>query len=233
MINFDISLLYKVGNDIGKGFTENIYQEALCVLLRESGIVYSKEAVLPKYYNSVCIGNVRADIILELEKTVIECKAIEGNLRDFHLIQIIVYMENLNYTKGYYVNFNQNPSKDFVEIYHVIKEKSGYYKFTNKNKFNKSIYFNNKGEIIIIQDNIQHNIEINWIKNNIIASSTDFLYKQICKEKYPLFSKEFFEDIEKHCNSKFCNKQIQGIKYSQIIIGFKLVNSNFDSIVIP
>jgi GxxExxY protein len=217
-----IKLFLKVGDEIGKGYTENIYQEGLCVLLREQSIIYSKESILPKYFNSVCIGNVRADIILESEKIVIECKSIEGNLRDFHLPQIIVYMEILNYTKGYYVNFNQNPSKDFVEIYTVIKNSQGNYKFTNQIDL-RSIYLNNKGKLINVEINKKElQIELNWIKNNIITSESEILYKQKCKEAFPQFSKTFFENIEKHCNNKFCNKQIKNIKYTQVIPGFKI-----------
>ena len=220
-----IDLFLKVGNEIGKGYTENIYHEGLCVLLREQGIIYSKESILPKYFNSICIGNVRADIILESDQIVIECKAIEGNLRDFHLPQIIVYMEILNYTKGYYVNFNQNPSKDFVEIYTVFKNTEGNYKFTNPINLNSNpLYLNNKGKIIKTEISKEElKLELNWIKNNIIKNEGNLLYKQKCKEAYPQFSKTFFENIEKHCNSKFCNKQIQNVKYTQIIPGFKLL----------
>ena len=75
------------------------------------------------YYRNICVGHVRADIILEDLKIVIECKSI-SNLCESHLPQIINYMEILKYKSGYFVNFNQLPTKDFIEMYKVtcIKE---------------------------------------------------------------------------------------------------------------
>ena len=219
-----VELITRVGDDLGKGYSECIYQEGLCVLLRENNIIYSKEAILPKYYNNICIGNVRADIILEYEKTVIECKAIDGNLRDFHFPQIIVYMEILNYTKGYYVNFNQNPSMDFIEVYTVVRENNNYY-FKNNNE--NICCLNNRGKKILIEETIeQKENEITWIQDNIIYTNNndDILCKKKCKEIYPKFSKVFFETIETYCDKKFSSKQIAGIKYNQIILGYKLNN---------
>jgi GxxExxY protein len=105
-----------IGDELGKGYAECVYQEGICVLLRENMIVYSKEVVLPIKYNDTIIGNVRADIVLHDEKTIIECKAIDSNLKPSHFPQIITYMNLLGYKNGILVNFNQNPSKEMVEI---------------------------------------------------------------------------------------------------------------------
>lgn len=105
-----------VGDELGKGYAECVYQEGICVMLRENMLGYSKEVVIPIKYNDSVIGNVRADIVLHDEKTIIECKAIDSNLKTSHFPQIITYMCLLNYTNGILVNFNQNPSKEMVEI---------------------------------------------------------------------------------------------------------------------
>ena len=118
----------KVGNNLGKGYAECVYQEGVCVLLRENGISYSKEVVLPIKYNNSVIGNVRADIILESEHLIIECKAIDSNLKPSHFPQIITYMNLMNYSDGMMVNFNQNPSKEMVEIANVNRLDENNYK---------------------------------------------------------------------------------------------------------
>ena len=105
-----------VGDELGKGYAECVYQEGICVLLRENMLGYSKEVVIPIKYNESIIGNVRADIVLHDEKIIIECKAIDSNLKPSHFPQIITYMNLLNYKNGILVNFNQNPSKEMVEI---------------------------------------------------------------------------------------------------------------------
>jgi GxxExxY protein len=105
-----------VGDELGKGYAECVYQEGICVLLRENMLAYSKEVVIPIKYNNSVIGNVRADIVLNDEKSIIECKAIDSNLKSSHFPQIITYMNLLDYNNGVLVNFNQNPSKEMVEI---------------------------------------------------------------------------------------------------------------------
>ena len=105
-----------VGDELGKGYAECVYQEGICVLLRENMLGYSKEVVIPIKYNESIIGNVRADIVLHDEKTIIECKAIDSNLKPSRFPQIITYMNLLDYKNGILVNFNQNPSKEMVEI---------------------------------------------------------------------------------------------------------------------
>ena len=105
-----------IGDELGKGYAECVYQEGVCVLLRENMLGYSKEVVIPIKFNDSIIGNVRADIVLHDEKIIIECKAIDSNLKPSHFPQIITYMCLLNYNDGILVNFNQNPSKEMVEI---------------------------------------------------------------------------------------------------------------------
>ena len=128
-----ITFCGEVGDSLGKGLAECIYQEGLCVLLRKNGYDYSKEVVIPITFNKISVGNVRADIIVE-DKIIIECKAIDANLKPSHLPQIIVYMKTLGYDEGIMVNFNQNPSKDMVEIVKVKRENEDVYSATIDNK---------------------------------------------------------------------------------------------------
>ncbi len=112
-----------VSQELGKGYAECVYQEAVCVHLRSSGYKYSKEATLDIVYNEVNIGSVRADIIIndKKNKCVIECKAIDANLRINHVPQILGYMKLTKINKGILVNFNQNPSKPNTEYIYINK----------------------------------------------------------------------------------------------------------------
>ena len=116
MLNRLIQICKTVGNKLGKGFSETVYQEGIALNLRKSSIDYSKEVVLPITYEQIVIGNVRADIVLPNDEIIIECKAIDGNLKQSHIPQLINYLEITNYTSGILVNFNQNPAKDIVEV---------------------------------------------------------------------------------------------------------------------
>jgi GxxExxY protein len=81
-----------VGKQLGKGFSECVYHEALCVHLRKNSIDYSKEQIMPITYNinneEYVVGNVRSDIVLPNESIVIECKAIDMYINHLHRPEI-------------------------------------------------------------------------------------------------------------------------------------------------
>jgi GxxExxY protein len=166
----------KVMLKLGKGYTENIYQEALCVSLRELNIKYSKEMVVPVKFEGIIVGNVRADIVLNELKTVIECKAIEGELREVHLPQIITYMEHLEYNNGYYVNFIQNPGKRDIEIYNVTRD-GELYNFKDITN-DQNLKLDKGGR------KIEDKTGENWIMTHIVYSENDILEKKDVMELY-------------------------------------------------
>lgn len=218
-----IILIETVANELGKGFSEFIYQEALCVLLRKNNINYSKEHILPKVFFDCVIGYMRADITLHEYKTVIECKAI-NDLQESHLPQIITYLEILNYNNGIFVNFVQNPSKPQLQIQKVTKLSNNLYLFQDHYN-NTNIHLNNKGTKIIIDTSSE---ELEWIKKNIIYQEEACLLKKDCKEFYEKEfkknSNDFFQLIENYCKDKFKDKQRNNIKYKNCIFDFKIIN---------
>ncbi len=120
------NFFYNIAMSLGRGYAECVYHEAICVLLREHSIKYSKEVPLSISFNNVVVGNVRADIIIPDENLVIECKAIEGNLKPAFISQTINYMKLLDYNNGILVNFNQNPTKESVEVVFIVKNGANY-----------------------------------------------------------------------------------------------------------
>lgn len=106
----------EVGSLLGKGYSETVYQEGIAVILRELCIKYSKEVTLPVKIYDVTIGTVRADIILPEEQIIIECKAIDSDLKLSCLPQLVNYLKITQIPSGIFVNFNQNPSRHMVEI---------------------------------------------------------------------------------------------------------------------
>lgn len=217
-----IILIETVANELGKGFSECIYQEALCVLLRKYNINYTKEHILPKMFFNCVIGHMRADITLHDYQTVIECKAI-NDLQESHLPQIITYLEILNYNTGIFVNFVQNPSKPQLQIQKVTKISNELYLFEDHYN-NTSIHMNNKGTKIIIDT---YNKELEWITQNIIFCEESWLCKIDCKEFYEKEFQnknynEFIKIIEAHCQDTFKDRQRQGIKYKNCIFGYKI-----------
>lgn len=130
---------------LGKGFAECVYQEAICVLLRKSGLVYSKESTIPIFFEECSVGNVRADIVLN--DYIIECKAIEASLKTSHIPQLIAYMKLLKKPFGFLVNFNQKVTNDILETI-FIEEYNDTYKAVFDNDDSKIYYFDKLGKQI-------------------------------------------------------------------------------------
>lgn len=146
------NMCIQVGEELGKGYNECIYQEGISLLLRESQISYSKEVNIPVSMKDIIIGHVRADIVIPKESLIIECKAIDGNLKISHIPQIIKYLKITGYKTGLFVNFNQNPSKETVELVEISCNENDVYKITFCSKLESSVsssdyYMNGKGII--------------------------------------------------------------------------------------
>jgi len=97
-----IDLIKEVWSELGPGYSESIYHNALEVSLRLAGIQYETERIIPVKYKGHVIGNLRADIILEA--MIVELKSVRS-LTEPNRDQIRTYMKILGYTHGILVNF--------------------------------------------------------------------------------------------------------------------------------
>jgi len=226
----------KVGEKLGKGYTENIYNEGICMYLRQMNIQYAKEVVLQVELDNVQIGNVRADIVLPNERVVIECKAIDSELREAHLPQIITYMNILDYNNGLFVNYIQNPSKQAVQIYSVQRTNSLFTFRVGKSEdaVEPPVYVLDSCGNTVEDDTNWTKIIEDWIEKNITATNCevpDLLSKTDCKKEFSkiqvrvsaVVMSQFVSAIEEKCCEKFKDKQIAGVKYNGVISGWKLV----------
>ena len=53
--------------------SEKVYQEALCVLLRQNGVPYEVERIIPVIFRGHTVGHVRADLIID-NQMIVELK---------------------------------------------------------------------------------------------------------------------------------------------------------------
>ena len=142
-----INICKIVHDDIGKGYSETIYQEAICILLRKNNIQYSKEVVLEKWFQDNFLGIIRSDIIIH-QNLIIECKAIDGLLKKSHFPQLITYMEAAKIKNGIFVNFCQNPEQHVLDIYTAIKDTDDFYYFYKNTDNTVFFKYNSKGLFI-------------------------------------------------------------------------------------
>jgi GxxExxY protein len=103
MANEDMrELVEQVWRELGPGYTESIYHNALEVLLRQHHMQYETERIIPVTFQNHVVGNLRADLIVD--GAVVELKSVR-TLTEPNRDQIKTYMKLLHSDKGYLVNF--------------------------------------------------------------------------------------------------------------------------------
>ena len=100
MIHEYVAEIYTI---LGPGFSERVYHNAIEVLLRENGVSYETERIIPITFKGHTIGNLRADIIID-RTTVLELKTVKS-LNDIMIAQAKKYLTQLNLTSAYLINF--------------------------------------------------------------------------------------------------------------------------------
>jgi len=103
---------------LGPGFSERVYHNAMEVMLRQKGINYETERIVPIVFEGHTIGNVRADIIID-GAIVLEFKAIKS-LTDVMELQARNYLNLMNLNEAYLVNFPPWPNLP-VEIRKIVR----------------------------------------------------------------------------------------------------------------
>lgn len=99
-------IVERIMNELGIGYSESIYHEAMCVELRERGIKYTKEKNIEIKYKDIGVGFMRIDIYIEEHKIIIEVKAIT-KMNETQENQLKAYLNNTEAKTGYLINFNK------------------------------------------------------------------------------------------------------------------------------
>jgi len=102
-----IKLAIEVQKELGLGFLERVYENALIVAMQEEGLVIDQQKQLDVYFRGHNVGMYVADIVVE-EKVILEIKAIE-NISKQHYAQLINYLKASGMEVGYLINFGRIP----------------------------------------------------------------------------------------------------------------------------
>ena len=101
-----IAAAYQVHKELGCGFLEKVYKNALVVQLQEAGIRCEVEVPLKVHYHKKVVGDYFADIIVD-EKIVVEIKAVKI-LEQVHEVQLVNYLKATGINVGLLMNFGQS-----------------------------------------------------------------------------------------------------------------------------
>ena len=99
-----------VHTELGCGFLERVYQEALAIEFEERGIAYNKEVMIPVTYRGKPLDAVyRADFVC-FNSVIVEVKAI-SDLIDAHSSQALNYLKATGLQRAMILNFGESRMK--------------------------------------------------------------------------------------------------------------------------
>jgi GxxExxY protein len=99
-----IEACYRVHTELGPGFVERIYMNALIIALKERDLQFITEKEFIVQYEGKSVGKFRADLVVE-NAVIVELKALEGKMPKIFESQIISYLKASDIKVGLLVNF--------------------------------------------------------------------------------------------------------------------------------
>src|SRR5260370_35370406 len=69
-----IGLFYDVYNELGFGFLESVYEEAMAIALTEAGLKIQRQYPVPVWFRNRKLGDFKSDLLVE-EKILLEVEA--------------------------------------------------------------------------------------------------------------------------------------------------------------
>jgi GxxExxY protein len=110
-----IGASYDVSNQLGAGFLEKVYENALTHQLRKVGLRAMQQWPVSVFYDGIVVGEYVADILVE-DLILVELKAAKA-LDDIHLAQCLNYLKATGKSLCLLVNFG-TPRVEVKRIVH-------------------------------------------------------------------------------------------------------------------
>jgi GxxExxY protein len=101
-----IAAAYRVHNELGYGFMEKAYKNAMPIELGEAGVRCSCEVPLKVLYHGKVVGDYCADMVVE-DKIVVEAQAV-SKLDSIHEVQLVNYLKATGLNVGLLINFGRS-----------------------------------------------------------------------------------------------------------------------------
>lgn len=100
-----IGCAYTISNELGCGFLEKVYENALAHELRKAGLTVLQQRPIEIYYDGVLVGEYVTD--LEVESCVLtESKAVKA-LDEIHMAQCLNYLKATGFPVCLLMNFGE------------------------------------------------------------------------------------------------------------------------------
>jgi GxxExxY protein len=102
-----IGVFYDVYNELGYGFLESVYEEALAIALCEAGLTVEQQVPVPVWFHGKNIGQFRADMLVSAS-VLLEVKSARA-LEAAHEAQLLHYLKSTQIEIGLLLNFGARP----------------------------------------------------------------------------------------------------------------------------
>jgi GxxExxY protein len=99
-----IGAAIEVHRTLGPGYTENVYEEALCIEIENQGIPLERQVKVAVEYKGRKVGEGRLDLLVA-KILPVELKAVES-LVAIHQAQLTSYLKMTHLQLGSLINFN-------------------------------------------------------------------------------------------------------------------------------
>ena len=108
-----IGCAYKVGNTLGSGFLEKVYENALNIELEKESLKVNQQHPITVIYDGQVVGDYFADLLVE-DSVIVEIKATK-KFDDTHTAQCMNYLKATGLKICLLINFGK-PSVDIKRI---------------------------------------------------------------------------------------------------------------------
>lgn len=98
-----IGCAYCVHNELGPGFLEKVYENALCIELEEARLGVKQQCPIAVAYHGKVVGDFFADMLVE-GRLIVELKAVLNLSRELE-VQVVNYLTATGIDDGLLINF--------------------------------------------------------------------------------------------------------------------------------
>ncbi|MCU1287211.1 MAG: hypothetical protein JWO13_3561 [Acidobacteriales bacterium] len=116
-----IGVFYSVFRELGHGFLESVYEEAMTISLIESGLSVERQVAVPVWYHGKKIADFKADLVVN-RLVLLELKAIK-RLEQAHEAQTLNYLRATQLEVALLFNFG--PSAQLKRLVFDNERKAG------------------------------------------------------------------------------------------------------------
>jgi GxxExxY protein len=102
-----LKVFYEVYNELGHGFLEKVYQNAMYFELKSQGFKVEAQKQIKVYYKDELVGDFFADLLIN-DTIILELKACDILVKT-HYVQTLNYLKATNIEIGLLLNFGEKP----------------------------------------------------------------------------------------------------------------------------